>query len=182
VDRAHVALLVLDATEGFTSEDKHVAERVIEAGRGLLVSANKWDLVASDERDRLFKDLTEQIKPFARTSLLRTSALIGTGVGRIPAELLRVHTAWSSRVATTKVNEALQQAQDERPPPRGAPRFRYGTQVSSGPPSFVLFGAKAPGPGYQRFIENRFRREFDLEGVPIRLRFRSKRRKPVGRR
>jgi len=182
VDRAHVALLVLDATDGFTSEDKHVAERVIEAGRGLLVSANKWDLVESDDRDRLFKDLTEQIKPFARTSLLRTSALIGTGVGRIPAELLRVHTAWSSRVATTRVNDALQQAQDERPPPRGAPRFRYGTQVSSGPPSFVLFGAKAPGPGYQRFIENRFRREFDLEGVPIRLRFRSKRRKPVGRR
>ena len=78
VDRAHVALLVLDATDGLTAEDKHIAERVIEAGRGLLVTANKWDLVGSDERDRLFKELTEQIKPFAQASLLRTSALSGT--------------------------------------------------------------------------------------------------------
>jgi GTP-binding protein len=181
VDRAHVALLVLDATEGLTGEDKHVAERVIEAGRGLLVTANKWDLLAPDERDRSFKELGEQIRPFAQASLLRTSALTGTGVGRIPAELLRVHAAWSSRAATTRVNEVLQRAQDERPPPRGAPRFRYGTQVSSGPPGFVLFGGRAPSPGYQRFLENRFRREFGLEGVPIRLRFRSKRRRSGGR-
>ena len=181
VDRAHVALLVLDATEGLTAEDKHVAERVIEAGRGLVVTANKWDLVEPGERDRLFKELTEVVRPFAQPTLLRTSALTGTGVNRLPKELLRVHDSWSRRVPTTKVNEVLQRAQDERPPLRGQARFRYGTQVSAGPPSFVLFGGKAPGPGYQRYLENRLRREFALEGVPVRLRFRAKRRRP-GRR
>jgi GTPase len=182
VDRAHVALLVLDAVDGLTAEDKHIAERVIEAGRGLLVTANKWDLVPTEERDRLFKELTDAIKPFAKASLLRTSALTGTGVGRLPKELVRVHSAWARRMPTTKVNEVLQQAQDERPPLRGAPRYRYGTQVSPGPPTFVLFGGKAPSPGYQRFLENRLRRAFGLEGVPIRLRFRAKRRKPSRRR
>ena len=177
VDRAHVALLVLDATDGLTAEDKHVAERVMEAGRGLVVTANKWDLVEAGERDRLFKDLTELVKPFASASLLRTSALTGTGVGRLPAELLRTHASWSTRTPTTKVNEVLQQAQDERPPLRGSPRYRYGTQVSAGPPTFVLFGGRAPGTGYQRYLENRIRRAFDLRGVPVRLRFRAKRRK-----
>ena len=182
VDRAHVALLVLDAVDGLTAEDKHIAERVIEAGRGLLVTANKWDLVPTEERDPLFKELTETITPFARASLLRTSAVSGTGVGRLPKELVHVHSAWASRMPTTKVNEVLQQAQDERPPLRGAPRYRYGTQVSPGPPTFVLFGGKAPSPGYQRFLENRLRRAFGLEGVPIRLRFRAKRRKSSSRR
>ena len=176
VDRAHVALLVLDATEGLTAEDKHVAERVIEAGRGLAVTANKWDLVQPGSRDPLFKELTVAVRPFARTSLLRTSALTGSGVDRLPGTLLRLHEAWSRRIPTTRVNEILQQVQDEHPPPRGAPRYRYGTQVSSGPPTFVLFGGKAPPAGYQRYVENRLRRSFGLEGVPIRLRFRAKRR------
>src|SRR5205807_9142591 len=75
VDRAHVALLVLDATEGLTAEDKHVADRVMEAGRGLVVAANKWDLLPTGSKDDAFKDLTEQVVPFARAPLLRTSAL-----------------------------------------------------------------------------------------------------------
>jgi GTP-binding protein len=181
VDRAHVAILVLDATEGLTAEDKHVAERVIEAGRGLAVTANKWDLVEPGSRDTLFKELTAAVRPFARASLLRTSALTGTGVDRLPGALLRLHEAWSRRVPTPRVNEILQQAQDEHPSPGGAPRFRYGTQVTSGPPTFVLFGAKAPPAGYQRYLENRLRQAFALEGVPIRLRFRAKRRKSSGR-
>jgi GTP-binding protein len=177
VDRAHVALLVLDATEGLTSEDKHVAERVIEAGRALAVTANKWDLVETGSRDELFKTLTEIMRPFARAPLVRTSALTGTGVNRLPGLLLGLHAAWSRRVPTTRVNDVLQQAQAERPAPRGGPRYRYGTQVSAGPPTFVLFGGRAPSPGYQRYLENRLRLAFDLEGVPIRIRFRPGRRK-----
>jgi len=181
IDRAHVALLLLDAAEGFTGEDKHVAERVIEAGRGLVVVANKWDLVPTGTKDVLFKDLSEQIVPFARPPLLRTSALSGTGVGRIPAALLGVHRSWTSRAPTTRVNELLEEAQAERPPPRGTSRFLYGTQVAMGPPTFVLFGGRPPDLGYQRFLENRLRRSLGLSGVPIRLRFRAKRRRRGGR-
>jgi GTP-binding protein len=169
IGRAHVAVLVLDASQGFTSEDKRIAARVMELGRGLVVVANKWDLV--EERDRAYKELGRQLVPFARAPVLRTSARTGTGVTRLPPILLRVHAAWTDRRATAAVNEALLVMQGERPAPGGV-RFRYGTQVTAGPPTFVLFGGRSPGANYERFVENRLRRVFGLDGVPVRLRFR----------
>jgi len=177
IDRAHVALLVLDATEGLTGDDKHVAARIIESGRGMVVAANKWDLVPSGERSVLLEDLAEELSPFHRPPLARTSALSGQGVARLPGLLLEQHARWARRVPTAEVNRVLQEAQGERPPPRGTPRFRYGTQTSAGPPTFVLFGARAPEPGYRRFLENRLRRAFGLDGIPVRLKFRAKRRR-----
>ncbi len=170
IERAHVAVLVLDATEGFTSEDKRIAARVIDAGRAFLLVANKWDLV--EERDRTFKTIGEELAPFARASVVRTSALTGTGVHRLPQLLLDLHGRWARRTTTAEVNRVLQASQTERPAP-GGPRYRYGTQVAAGPPTFVLFGGRAPGATYRRFLENRLRGEFGYEGVPIRLVFRS---------
>lgn len=178
IDRSHVVLLVIDATEGFTAEDKHIAARVMESGRGLVVAANKWDLLASEAKDPLFKDLTEEFVPFARAPVLRTSALSARGVRRVPAALLDRHAHWSLRSSTAEVNRVLQQAQDERPPHRGTTRFRYGTQVSAGPPTYVLFGGRPPDPGYRRFLENRLRAAFALWGIPVRLRFRERPRPP----
>lgn len=169
IERAHVAILILDATQAFTSEDKRIAARVMEVGRGLVVIANKWDLV--EERDRLFKQLGRELVPFARAPVLRTSALTGTGVARLPGAILGVHRGWNHREGTASVNEVLRAAQGERPAPAGA-RYRYATQVSAGPPTFVLFGGRTPGPNYERFLENRIRRAFGLDGVPVRLRFR----------
>lgn len=172
IERADVAALVLDASEGFTAEDKRIASRVLELGRGLVICANKWDLVT--ERDRTFKDLAEAVAPFARAPVLRTSALSGAGVGRLPEVLLEVRERFLHRAPTAEVNRLLQRAQDERP---GPVRYRYATQVSAGPPSFVLFGGREPGEGYRRYLENRLRAELGLEGVPIRLRFRPDKRR-----
>jgi GTPase len=172
IERADVTLLVIDSSGGFTSEDRRITSKVIDAGRGLLVVANKWDLV--EDRDRTFRTLVEELRPFARAEVVRTSALRGTGVAKLPASLLSVRARWARRVPTADVNRVIESAQGERPPPRGT-RYRYATQVSAGPPSFVLFGASAPEPPYQRFIENRLRGAFDFAGVPIRLRFRAKR-------
>jgi len=180
VDRAHVALLVLDATDGFTAEDKRIAARVMEAGRGLAVAANKWDLVG--EKDRTSRELAEAVGPFSGAAVIRTSALVGTGVQRLPPALLALHERWSRRVPTAEVNRVLLEAQGERPPPHAIGRYLYGTQVAAGPPSFVLFGGKAPDPAYRRFLENRLRRAFGFGGVPIRLRFRPRRRKETARR
>ncbi len=180
IDRAHVALLVVDATDGVTTDDKHVAARVIESGKGLVVAANKWDLVPSEEKIPLLAHITEQVIPFARAPVIRLSALTGQGVNRLPQVLTLQHGRWTRRVSTSEVNRVLEQAQDERPPLRGITRFRYGTQVSAGPPSFVLFGGKVPDPGYRRFLENRFRRAFDLEGIPIRMRFRARKGARLG--
>ena len=173
IERAHVAVLVLDASEGFTGEDKRIAARVMEVGRGLVVVANKWDLVQG--RDRAFKGLTELLLPFARAPVLRTSATTGAGVHRLAPTLLEVHDRWISRAPTAAVNEVVRAAQGERPGPGGV-RYRYATQVAGGPPTFVLFGGLPPDAGYERFLEGRLRRAFELDGAPVRLRFRRGRR------
>jgi GTP-binding protein len=172
IERADVTILVLDASAGFTSEDRRIAAKVIDAGRGLVVVANKWDLV--EERDSAFRALTSELEPFARAEVLRTSALRGAGIVKLPRSLLAAHRRWTRRVSTAEVNRVVETAQGERPPPRGV-RYRYATQVSARPPTFVLFGGGAPDRSYQRFLENRLRRGFDFVGVPIRLRFRPKR-------
>ena len=174
IGRADVGVLLIDATDGFTGEDKKIAVRVMEAGRGLLVVANKWDLI--DERDRTYKGLNEELAVFAHATVVRTSAHTGQGVYRLPPMLLDLRARWGERIPTAKVNEVVQQAQRERPTPRGAGTIHYATQVSAGPPTFVLFGGKEPDAGYRRFLENRLRREFGFAGVPLRLRFRERRR------
>jgi GTP-binding protein len=175
IAHSHVAVLVIDASDGLTSDDKRIAARVMEAGRALLVAANKWDLV--EEKDKTFKDLSEELEHFAHTSVLRTSAIKKTGVAKLPAMLLDLHEGWMSRAPTAEVNRILIAAQGERPVPRSTGgRYRYATQISAGPPSFILFGGGPPEAGYQRFLENRFRREFKLDGIPIRLKFRRRRR------
>jgi GTP-binding protein len=170
IERAGVAVLVLDATDGLTGEDKRIADRVMEFGRGLLVVANKWDLV--EEKDRTYKALAEEISVFARASVVRTSAKTARGVDRLPTALLELHAAWTRRAPTAAVNEVLRLAQEDRSAPGGV-RVRYGTQVSVAPPTFALFGTRSPSRTYERFLENRLRRAFDMSGVPIRLRFRA---------
>ena len=128
----------------------------------------------------MFKELTELLSPYARSPVLRTSAATGTGVLRLPPVLSAVHERWGHRAPTAQVNEVIANAQAERQAPGGA-RFRYATQVAARPPRFVLFGAEPPDASYQRFLEGRLRRALELEGVPIRLRFR-KARKRQGRR
>jgi GTP-binding protein len=183
IERADVAVVVIEAPEGFTSEDKKIAVRVLEAGRGLLIAANKWDLV--EEKDRTFKILSEDATMFANASVIRTSAIRGQGVHRLPPLLMDLHTRWTRRVSTSKVNGVLQEAQAQRPTPRNAGNLHYSTQVGSAPPSFVIFGgSRAPDPSYQRYLENRLRRTFGYDGVPIRLTFRPRTRgsKPGGTR
>jgi GTP-binding protein len=177
IERAHVAVLVLDASEGFTSEDRKIAARVMQTGRGLAVIANKWDLV--QEKDPTYKELVEAVAVFSGASVWRTSALTDAGVARLPSGLVDLHERWERRVPTSEVNRVLSEAQDERPPPGGV-RYRYGTQVSAGPPTFVLFGGRPPSSSYQRFLEGRLRRAFGFGGVPVRLRFRAKRPRSGG--
>jgi GTP-binding protein len=183
IERADVAVVVIEAPEGFTSEDKKIVVRVLDAGRGLLIAANKWDLV--EEKDRTFKILSEEAALFANATIMRTSATRGQGVHRLPPLLMELHRRWAHRVSTAKVNEVLQEAQRQLPTPRNAGNLHYATQVGSGPPSFVIFGgSREPDPSYQRYLENRLRRTFDYDGVPIRLTFRPRTRgpKPGGKR
>jgi len=175
VEAAHVAVLVLDAPDGLTVEDKKIANLVMDAGRALILAANKWDLV--EDKDRWFKRLEDEVQLYARATVLRTSATHGQGVHRLGPLLLDLHARWSSRASTSSVNDIVQTAQRERPTPRGTGTLHYATQVATAPPSFVVFGgARSPNPTYQRYLENRLRRDLRLDGVPIRLRFRPRKR------
>jgi GTP-binding protein len=173
IERAEVTALVIDATAGLTGEDKRIAARVMEAGRGLAIVANKWDLM--EEKDRAYKQLSRLGAPYANAPVLRTSALRGTGAGRLAPELVRLEEAWRSRAPTAEVNRILEGAQGERPAPAPGRRIKYATQAQTGPPVFVLFGSPPPPASYQRFLERRLREAFGLQGVPIRLRFRNAR-------
>jgi GTPase len=173
IDRSHVVCMVIDASEGVTTEDRKIASRVEEAGRGLVVIANKWDLV--EEKAKRFVEVRERVEVFPKVPVLRTSAVTGAGVGRVVPALLEVHAQWTQRVGTSEVNRVLGKAQDEHPPPRAAGRLLYGTQVAAGPPRFVIFTGGQVPLGYRRYLEHRFRDAFGFEGVPIRLSFRSRR-------
>ncbi|HEV3473937.1 MAG TPA: ribosome biogenesis GTPase Der [Actinomycetota bacterium] len=177
IDRSHVTTLVVAADEGVTTEDRRIAARVAEAGRGLVVVANKWDLVPKGEREERFADVKERVEVFPDVTVLRTSALTGSGVGKVPPSLLETHNAWTRRVPTAEVNKVLERAQREHPAPRETGRVLYGSQVGSGPPRFVLFTGGPVPATYSRFLENRLRQAFGFAGVPIRFTFRRRRKR-----
>ncbi|HEX2025026.1 MAG TPA: ribosome biogenesis GTPase Der, partial [Actinomycetota bacterium] len=117
IDRAHVAALVVAADDGVTTEDRRIAARVEEAGRGLVVVANKWDLVPAGERADRFETVRERAAIIPGVPVVRTSARTGAGVSKVLPAQLRVHEAWTRRVPTAEVNRVVLGAQGERPPP-----------------------------------------------------------------
>jgi GTP-binding protein len=176
IDRCHVAALVVAADEGVTTEDRRIAARIAEAGRGLVVVANRWDLVPKGEREERMAEVRDRVAVFPGAPVLRTSALTGSGVGKVPGALMATHQAWTARVPTAEVNRVLHRAQGEHPPHRQTGRIMYGSQVSSGPPRFVLFSRGPIPSAYARFLENRLRAAFRFDGVPLRFTFRRRRR------
>ncbi len=176
IERSHVATLVVAADEGVTTEDRKIASRVAEAGRGLVVVANKWDLVPNEERAERFEAITERTAVFPSVQVIRTSAKTGLGVRRLPPILTTTQEAWSKRISTAEVNRLVQRAQAQTAPPRETGRILYASQVASGPPRFVLFSAGPIPTHYSRYLENRMRDAFKLQGVPIRFTFRRRRR------
>ena len=176
IERAHVAMLVVAADEGVTTEDRRIAARIGELGRGMVVVANKWDLVPSEDRAARFQEITERVSVFPSVPVVRTSAKSGMGVRRLPPILLKVHEAWSKRIPTSEVNRVIQQAQVQVAPPRQTGRILYASQVGSRSPRFVLFSAGPIPTAYSRYLENRIREAFELKGVPIRFTFRRRRR------
>jgi len=173
---AEVAILVIDAVQGLERQDLTVANLVIDEGRALVVAANKWDLVADPtERRRAIEDrLTSGLSQLPGVELCPISAARGAGIDRLMAAVLRVHALWNRRQPTAALNRWLADAVAFHPPPlvRGRRiKLRYLTQVTTRPPTFVLFASVIKGlpDSYQRYLVNEMRRAFALPGIPIRL-------------
>ena len=182
LSRADVAVLVLDAVEGLTSQDAHVAGYVVEEGKGLVVAVNKWDLV-EDKTDRTFDQYVEWIRnevPFLDFApIVSISAKTGQRVGKVLDAAIEIWGERRKRVSTGELNRVLSAATERTPPPpvRGhRPKLFYATQAAVEPPTFVFFASDASAVhfSYRRYLENRLRDAFGFDGTPIRLVFRDR--------
>ena len=182
VDRADVAILVIDAFDGLTAQDAHVAGFVAEEGRGLVIALNKWDLLA-EKTDRTFDEVVDAMRrqvPFLDFApFVSISAKTGQRVGRVLELAIDVWGERRKRIPTPELNRLVRAAALRQPPPAGKlgpPKIFYATQVAVAPPTFVFFARHADQVhfSYQRFLENQIRAEFGFDGSPIKLIFRER--------
>jgi len=182
IARADVAVLVIDAVEGLTAQDAHVAGYVVEEGKGLVIAVNKWDLV-EDKTDKTFAQYTEWIRtevPFLDFApLVSISAKTGQRVGKVLELAIDIWGERRKRIATGELNRVIRAAVERQTPPvvKGRrPKVFYGTQAAVAPPTFVFFANDAGliHFSYRRYLENRLRDEFGFDGTPIKLVFRDR--------
>lgn len=171
IDAADVALIVIDAGEGVTSQDQRLAERVDAAGCPIVVLLNKWEVVDQEQKDEVMYQLGQRLHFIGESPVLRISALTGRGVHRLIPAIDAAIEAYETRVPTRRVNEVIQLAQSAQPGPHGA-RVLYATQGAANPPTFTLFTNKELPASYLRYLERRLREEFDLGATPIKMRVR----------
>jgi len=186
VERADVALIVIDASEGFTDQDAHIARLARDRGCATLVLANKWDLLADGgpEAGEALRDaVAHGLRFTSDTKVLAVSAKTGAGVAKILPQVRRLAEVAGTEISTAALNRWLKDVVQRHEPAmaqRGMRRrrlkFFYATQTGTHPPTFLLFctDPAAVQPSYRRFLENRLRESFDLEGTPVRMHLRAR--------
>jgi GTP-binding protein len=182
ISRADVAIVVIDAVEGLTAQDAHIAGYVVEEGKGLLVVVNKWDLLA-EKSDRTFDQYVEWIRrdaPFLDFApVISISAKTGQRVDRVLEAAVDIWGERRKRVPTGELNRLVSDAAERQTAPmvKGRrPKLFYATQVAVAPPTFVFFAREAGAVhfSYRRYLENRLREAFGFDGTPVRLVFRER--------
>jgi GTP-binding protein len=176
IERARIVVIVFDATEGITAQDAHVAGYAEEAGRALLLVANKWDLIEKDleKTRRLRQDVIDRFVFARKAPFLAVSAKTGRGVGRLLPEADALAKRFATRIPTGELNRLLGRAY-ERQLPKGRSgrelKIRYAVQVGSEPPVIRLFADRAEALhfSFERFLQNRLREKWPLDGVPLRF-------------
>jgi GTP-binding protein len=176
IDRADVAVILTDAVEGYTAQDAHVVGYVLEAGKGIVLVINKWDVVEKDGHtaDDWLKALRREAPYLVWADIVFASALTGQRVERILREARRVAEERYRRVPTGELNRLVTDAVREHPPSHvrnRLPKVYYATQAAVAPPTFVVF-VNDPALihfSYRRYLENRIRAEYGFLGTPIKL-------------
>lgn len=181
VDRADVVVLVLDATDGVSEQDKKIAGYAHEAGKGMIIVVNKWDLIEKDDKttNKFTEDIYDEMGFLQYAPILFASALTKQRIHRLADMIKFVSEQQHMRISTSVLNQVLSDAQSVNPVPSRngrVPKIYYMTQASVKPPTFILF-VNEPELihfSYMRFLENRLRESFGFEGTPIRLILRGK--------
>ena len=173
IDKADIALLVIDSTIGVTHQDQRLAERIDAAGCPIVIVFNKWELVDTDEREMLTLQIERKLGFLGDPPIMKTTAISGKGVHRLYPILAGTISNYSHRVPTRKVNIIIRKAQSAHPAPGGA-RVLYATQGATEPPTFTLFVNKKLPRTYIRYLENQLREHLGLGATPIKIRIRNR--------
>ena len=181
IDRCHVAICLLDATDGITDQDAKIVGIAADKGRALVLAVNKWDAVSKDSKTaKRFQEEVERQIPFANYApVVFISGLTGQRVHKLLEEVDRVRAAHLLRIGTGVLNRWLEETVARHQPPVVRNRrlkFYYATQARVAPPTIVIScnDPEAVHFSYQRFLVNQFRQAFDVQGTPIRLVFKGK--------
>ena len=170
IDRAEVAVLVLDGSESISEQDMRIIQTVREAGRALVIAFNKWDLVDEERRYYLDREVERDLVQVRWAPRINVTARTGWHVDRLVPALDKALEGWETRVPTGTLNTFLGRLVAEHPHPvRGGkqPKIMFGTQSSTAPPTFVLFTSGKLEASYERYLERRLREQFGFVGTPI---------------
>jgi GTP-binding protein len=174
LDGSDIALLLIDATDGVTSQDQRLAERIDAAGCPIVVMLNKWDLLDDPEaRLQIQADLKRKLYFVGDAPILKISALSGKGVNKLRPVLQEAITQYHRRVPTRDVNRVISDAQQRQPAGHGV-RVLYALQGATDPPTFTLFVNRELPQTYMRYLERSIREAFDFGSTPLKLRVRKR--------
>jgi GTP-binding protein len=181
LESADVALLLVDATEGVTSQDQRIAREVVDAGVGLVIILNKWDALDEEQRELTERSLPDRFGFVSWAPVLRMAARTGARMQRLPDALEAVLAARETRIPTGQLNRSIRHWISAHPPPvrKGRrPKIHYAVQAGTAPPTFVVFQSGGElGDDYLRFLENRLREEADFTGNPLHILTRARERR-----
>ena len=175
---AEVVILLLDAERGIEKQDLKIAEHIVREGRAMIIALNKWDAV--DDRIAVHKQLkdalTRSLPQLKGAEILNFSGLTGQGVQKLMPAVEGMYDLWNARIPTSAFNKFLEDTLENHSPPAVSGRrirIRYGAQIKSRPPTFLLFCNRPEDlpDSYKRYLENELRRAFDIPGTPLRLIF-----------
>jgi GTP-binding protein len=170
LDRAQVALLVIDATDGVTKQDQRLAERVDASGSPIVILLNKWELLDAERRAAVTAEVEDRLGFLSYAPVLKISARTGLGVHKLLPALLNAMDASGQRVPTAELNRVISLAQSAHRSPGG--RILYATQGGTDPPTFTLFATRTVPAPYLRYLERRLREHFGFGATPIVFRVR----------
>jgi GTP-binding protein len=181
IEKAEVAVVLVDASQPLTEQDSRIISKVAEAGRALVLAYNKWDLLDEERRFYLEREIEQDLVQVTWAPRVNISAQTGRHMEKLVPALEAALEGWATRVPTAKLNAFLGAIVAEHPHPvRGGkqPRILFGTQAGTRPPRFVLFASGFLDAGYRRFIERRLREEFGFVGSPIEISVRVREKRP----
>jgi len=175
LEKAEVAIVVMDVSEPISVQDLKIVDLVLESGRALVLAFNKWDILDDERREMLEREIEQDLSHVSWAPRVNISAKTGRHMEKLVPALETALASWDTRIQTGKFNALLAELTAEHPHPvRGGkqPRILFGTQAASRPPTFVLFTTGFLDPQYRRFITRRLREIFGFEGSPINVNMR----------